>query len=297
MKKLYMTLLFLFSTQIYALVFEIPPTENQVIGSTLMISSEKKDTVYKIARIYELGKDELMNANPHLSEFGPIQSNTPITVPSLFILPNTPHKGITINLAEKRLYFYPQGTTEIITEPISIGREGWDTPQMETKIVQKIVNPEWVAPNTILKYSAAKGIHLPKVMQPGPENPLGQFALRLGNWIVLIHGTNEPLSIGKRVSSGCIRMYPEDIALLFEKVDKSTPVYVINEPFRVGWQNQHLYLEVHQPMDEDNETENSIKQKVYALIETTTIGNTDHINWPLVDEMIQQQSGIPQMIT
>jgi L,D-transpeptidase ErfK/SrfK len=296
MKKILMTLFFLISVNANALVFKLPPVEDQVVGETEIISSEEGDTTYKIGRIYELGKDELLHANPQLPEQGRIQPGTAITIPARFILPNTPHVGITINLAEKRLYFYPKDTSEVITEPIAIGREGWDTPEIHTQIVQKIINPEWVAPNTIIEYSAEKGIDIPKVAMPGPNNPLGQFALRLGNWVVLIHGTNEPPAIGKRVSSGCIRMYPEDIALLFEKVEKNTPVYIINEPFKVGQQNNRLYLEVHQPMTEQHETSFSIKEKVYALIKKTTGDNNASVQWQTVNEIVRQQSGIPELI-
>lgn len=296
MKKILITLLFLISANAYALVFELPSPGSQVVGTTEIITTERGDTAYKIGRIYELGKDELLQANPQLKELGRIPPGTTITIPARFILPNTPHEGITINLAEKRLYFYPKGTNEVITEPIAIGREGWDTPEIHTQIVQKITNPEWVAPNTIIEYAANKGINLSKVARPGPDNPLGHFALRLGNWVVLIHGTNEPLAIGKRVSSGCIRMYPEDIALLFEKVDKNTPVYIINEPFKIGWQRQRLYLEIQEPMIEQNETLFSIKQKAYALVKSKTADNNTLIEWPKVDAIIGEQSGIPQRI-
>lgn len=289
-------LFFLSSASCYALIYEVPFSWNQTIGDLQTIYTEQGDTVYKIARTYELGKDDILNANPGITEFGKLIPNTPIILPTIFILPNTPHEGITISLAEKRLYFYPKDTNLVLTEPISIGREGWNTPLGKTLIIEKITNPEWVAPDSIIDYSADKGIKLSKVEKPGPDNPLGQFALRLQDGGILIHGTNDPMMIGKRISSGCIRMYPEDIAMLFQKVDKNTPVYIIDDAFKIGWKNNLLFLEVSPPLSENNETPESTRQKVHDLINKATNGDTGQIHWAIVDQITRQKMGIPQVI-
>ncbi|MEA3292730.1 MAG: L,D-transpeptidase family protein, partial [Pseudomonadota bacterium] len=94
---------------------------------------------------------------------------------------------------------------------------------------------------------AAKGDPLPKVVAAGPDNPLGQYALRLGFPGYLIHGTNKPYGIGMRVSHGCVRMYPEDIATLFSDVPVGEPVNIVHQPYKFGWFAGELYLEAHPP--------------------------------------------------
>jgi L,D-transpeptidase ErfK/SrfK len=167
------------------------------------------------------------------------------------VLPDAPREGIVINLAARRLFYFPPAVEgeprRVVTHPIGIGREGWSTPLGTTKIAHKHVSPPWTVPASIRRERAASGDPLPAVVPPGPDNPLGTHALRLGWSTILIHGTNKPAGIGMRVSHGCIQLYPEDIVTLFADVPVGTPVTVVDQPYLVGYGPDGLLLEAHTP--------------------------------------------------
>jgi L,D-transpeptidase ErfK/SrfK len=170
-------------------------------------------------------------------------------------LPEAPREGLVLNIATKRLFYFPApvaGEPAIVeTYPIGIGREGWATPTGETSVVSKARDPVWFVPASIREEHAAAGDPLPAQVPPGPDNPLGTRVLGLGIPGYLIHGTNKPAGVGMRVSHGCVRLYPEDIESLFERVPLGTPVRIVNQPYLFGWQAGDLLLEAHPPLDED----------------------------------------------
>ena len=164
-----------------------------------------------------------------------------IVLPTAHLLPEAPREGIVINLPEMRLYYFAEAEQQPETYPIGIGREGWTTPTGTSRIVRKAEAPSWYPPDSI----RAERPELPAVVEPGEDNPLGSHALYLDWPAYLIHGTNRPWGIGRRISSGCIRMYPEDIVSLFERVPVNTPVTVVDQPVKLGWIGGDLYLEAH----------------------------------------------------
>ena len=291
-------LLLLLNVQAFALIFSHPESHNQLIGKTYSIKSTPNDTLYKTARHYEMGFYEIQRANPNINIHKKIPNNTEIIIPAFFVLPDTEQlKGTIVNLPEMRLYYFSTKSPIIITEPVAIGRPGWSTPVMQTRIVEKITNPEWVVPESIANHYAKKNEYLPNVIRPGMNNPLGHYALRLGKFSILIHGTNDPLSIGKSISSGCIRMYPEDISQLFIEIDKNTTVHIINQPYKIGWLDNRLYLEIHPPLKKDPQGIHNIQKKVYELIKNKIDNNfMEHINWDQVDTAIKEQTGLPSLI-
>lgn len=279
-----------------ALTFSLSPHDS-VVGQTRTIYSKPGERIYDVARQNEMGFYEMIVANPNINRHSPIPTSDPITIPSEFVLPNTPHEGIVINLPELRLYYYPKGQHVVRTEPIAIGRYNWETPTLKTKIIGKKEKPAWFVPKSIKEASARKGIILPDVVKPGPKNPLGTHALRLGSRSYLIHGTNAPTTIGKRASSGCMRMYPEDIKTLFGQVPVGTPVRIVDEFFKLGWRNNVLYLEVHEPLQETAEPEHVQIQQINNEIEAITRDKPIHINWSAVHKAIEEQSGLPVAIS
>ena len=183
-------------------------------------SRAEEDTLSDIARRFNLGYDEVVNANPGVD---PVAARAParrIVLPTQFVLPDAPHEGIVVNLAALRLYYFPKAAKseprQVITYPIGIGMVGWATPTGTTKIVSKRKDPFWTPPASVRKEHAAEGDILPARVPPGPDNPLGAFAMNLGWPSYLMHGTNKPAGVGMRASHGCIRLYPEDIATLFQ---------------------------------------------------------------------------------
>jgi len=248
MKKRFMWFSALFAAVIApaaATTYVLPADGGRIVGSIHYVTASKNDTLLDIARRFDVGYRQIRLANPNVDVWLP-GAGTRVKIPSQFILPDTPHAGVVVNVPEMRVYYYPKpkhGAPQTVeTFPISIGRQDWNTPLGTTRIVVKIRHPAWYPPASIRAEHAAEGDPLPKVVPAGPDNPLGQFALRLGIPGYLMHGTNKPYGIGMRVSHGCIRLYPEDIKRLFSQVPKGARVHLVDQPYRAAWQNGRLYL-------------------------------------------------------
>lgn len=272
---------------------------SDVIGEIALTTTVKEDAIIYIARANDMGYREMRLANPKVDAWMP-GDNTEVVVPSLFVLPDAPREGIVINVPEMRLFYYPplkgKQTPQVVTYPISIGREQWVTPKGVTKVVGKTKDPWWYPPQSIRREHAADGDPLPKAVPPGPDNPLGQFALRLGINGYLIHGTDKPFGIGMRVTHGCIRMYPEDIEAAFDSIPVGTAVRIVNEPYKVGISGGKLYLEVHPSLDEDQSHFHDVFTLVVNLIIRKTKGRAVELDWNALKETVAKKDGIPVII-
>jgi len=238
-------------------IYELPPPGVDVIGNVVTVTAGYEDTLLDIARRHGLGYHDVVRANPDVNVWLPGEG-TEIILPTRYVLPSGPREGLVLNLAEYRMYYYPkprQGEPAyVMTYPISIGRMDWETPLGLTSVVAKVVNPSWYPPASVHQERRDEGRPaLPRVVPPGPDNPLGSRAMRLGLPGYLIHGTNRPAGVGMRVTHGCIRMFPEDIEFLFDKVSVDTRVRILNEPVKVGWNGDELVMEVHPVLDEKPE--------------------------------------------
>lgn len=210
-------------------------------------------TLADIARQYDVGYFEVIAANPYLNPQH-IRSGTVIIIPTRFSLPPVARKGIVINLATLRLYYFPAHTKRFYTYPIGIGKQGWQSPEGHFSIIEKKKNPVWIVPSSIYRYRQAHHLEVHKTVQAGPDNPLGKYELRLSRPTFLIHGTNDPASVGVRSSAGCIHLYPEDIKELFHKVPLHTPVTIINQATIMTHDHDHYYLEAHLPLAEQRQS-------------------------------------------
>ena len=275
----------------------LSPVGAEVVGQTKLHSATQDDSLIELARSYDLGYVELAAANPGVDPWVPGEGRQ-ITIPAAHILPPGPHEGIVINLAEQRLYyFHPDGL--VSTFPIGVGREGADTPLGTTKVVRKKEDPTWTPPAS----ARAEDPSLPKVVPPGPENPLGHRALYLGWPAYLIHGTNEPYGIGRRVSRGCIRLYPEDIERLYTLVAKGTAVRVIDEPVKVERVSGAIYVEAHPSLGQASQLEETgsfvpedatgVKEKLMALASESG----QQIDWLTVDRALAERRGFPVQVS
>lgn len=217
-----------------------------VLGGRRNYTIRADDSLFEVARRYDLGYTEITAANPGVDPFVP-EPGRRVVLPTEWILPDAPiRKGIVVNIAEMRLFLLPsRGLRTVATFPIGIGDRGTETPVGRFSIVEKIRNPAWHVPKSIRK----KEPDLPAVVPPGPDNPMGSRALRLSNWTVLIHGTDRPWGIGTRNSHGCIRLYEEDITRLFGMVGIGTPVAVVNQPVKATTRGNRVFLEVHNSGD------------------------------------------------
>ncbi|KGY14141.1 peptidase [Vibrio tubiashii] len=250
MVRTVLALMCFFSAPLLAATYELPVEGSSIVGRTQFHQVQEGETLANIAKHYDVGFLSLMAANKGIDPFLP-KVDYVLTIPTQIILPNVERKGIVINLAELRLYYFPEHSNEVQIFPVGIGRVGRDTPEMETTISQKRPNPTWTPPASIRRDYLAKGIELPAVVPAGPDNPLGEYALRLAHGVgdYLIHGTNKDFGIGLRVSSGCIRMEPKDIEWLFAQVKLGEKVTVINEPIKVALEpDRSVFIEAHEPL-------------------------------------------------
>lgn len=265
-----------------------------LVGNVRQIVSRKEDTLLDIARNNKLGFVELLAANPGVDPWIPGEG-TKLTLPTGHLIPNGPRKGVLLNLVDQRLYYFPANGGPPQTYPIGTGQEAWDTPKGSTKIVRKKRNPSWYVPKSIRKEDP----ELPPVVKPGPDNPLGKHALYLGWAAYLIHGTNNPWGVGRRVSHGCIRMYPEDIKHLFPQIPIGTPVTVVSQEMKTGWVAGQLMMEAHPNLEQNIEIERGekptpapIPEMVYRIVQAAG-KETKRIDWQKVKKIARERSGLP----
>ncbi len=283
-------------------VYTLPPPGLNVIGHIQVVHARYEDTLIDIAREHGLGMDEIIAANPGVDLWLP-GAGTPIILPTRHILPDAPRRGVVLNLAEKRLYYYPDpqpGAPPVVfTYPAGIGRMNWETPLGQTRITAKAEQPSWYPPESIRRDRLqTTGEVLPNVVPPGPDNPLGPYALRLGMPGYLIHGTNKQYGIGSRVSAGCVRLYNHHVEELFDRVPVGTPVTIINQPVKVGIGAGGVFMQVFAPFDllgesdQDGGEAPTLADAEAILQETVSPVLLERINPLAVQLIVEQASGL-----
>jgi len=277
--------------------YQLPTPTTAVVGQDQTVETVYEDTLYGLARDYSLGSEELIRVNPGVDPWIP-GAGKQLVVPGRHILPSGPREGIVVNLPEHRLYYYPKvkrgEPVKVITYPVSIGRMDWRTPLGVTRVIGKQKDPTWYPPESVRKEHLDNGDPLPDRVPPGPDNPLGQFMLRLaaGNGSYLIHGTNKPIAVGLAVTHGCIRLYPEDIAALFPLVPVGTEVRLVNEPVKVAWVDGELLLEAHPPVDAEGQSFEPNLDEFSELLRTAVGETTVAIHWDYAHEVLQKANGV-----
>jgi L,D-transpeptidase ErfK/SrfK len=265
--------------------------EDDVIGRLAIIRIEKEDTLPDIARHFSLGINTVSAANPGIDVWVP-QAGERILLPLSFILPDTRRKGIVINLAAMRLfYFKKEGKLlAVSTYPVGIGTTERPTPMGRMYVTRKKIQPTWYVPASIAEDHRKKGDPLPPKVPPGPLNPLGNYALYLSKSGYLVHGTNKPASIGLRATNGCIRLYPEDIKRLFENTPVKTPVGIVHQPYLVGQRDGIIYLEAHTPFEGSGTAE---LKKAYAKLRDIEKKSGHALDWKKVGKVMGEARGFP----
>jgi L,D-transpeptidase ErfK/SrfK len=280
-----------------AATFPLAPGQT-LVGEAGLYVTKSEDTLLDVARNNDLGYGQLMAVNRDVDPWLP-GAGRDIALPSVYLLPPGPRKGIVVDLAAHRLFYFPPDGRTVETFPIGVGAEAGMTPRGTTRIVAKIVRPAWYPPKSIRKEEP----DLPGMVPPGPSNPLGDYAFRLGWPSYLIHGTNKPYGVGRNVSHGCIRLYPEDIKKLFSQVTVGTPVRVIDDAIRVAWIGDTLYLALppsRAQMDEISENQPITPQVPPQLRERIVAAAGDRIgriDWNAVSHAGETRSGVPVTIT
>jgi L,D-transpeptidase ErfK/SrfK len=264
---------------------------SDVVGRLAVIRLEQEDTLPDIARHFSLGINEVSAANPGVDVWVP-KAGERIMLPLQFILPDAPRKGIVINLATMRLFQYKRDGNSyvVMTYPVGVGTTERPTPMGQMHVVRKVTRPTWYVPASIAEDHRKKGDPLPAAVLPGPQNPLGEYALYLSKSTYLIHGTNKPASIGLNATNGCLRLYPEDVKKLYETTPVNTPVCIVNQPYLIGQRDGTVYLEVHASLEGTGATE---LEKMYKNLRNIEKNSGHTLDWKKVEKVLAEAQGIP----
>jgi L,D-transpeptidase ErfK/SrfK len=278
--------------------YVLPTNGDNVIGSVTTAVAEHEDTLLDIGRRYGVGYEEIIAANPGVDPWLP-GAGTEILIPSRFVLPDAPRDGIVVNLPEHRLYYFPPakpGERRVVrTYPISTGKMDWKTPLGITRVASKQERPNWYPPQSVRLEHEAKGDPLPPFIPPGPDNPLGEYAMRLGipGGSYLIHGTNRPAGVGMQVTHGCIRMYPEDIAEFFAMIPVNTKVNLIDQTTKVGWSRGTLYIERQAPLEGTDDPTHMDPSELTKRVNAAIAGHQADVDWDGARRAFDQATSVP----
>lgn len=288
--------LILMSQPAWSATFSLTPGDD-VVGENQIITAKQGDNFASLAKHYGLSLHEIKEANPGIKK---LHEGQKVLLSTQFILPAAKYRyqpGIVVNMSELRLYFFrPDGKT-VDTYPVAMGRPGWRTPVMKTSVVSKEAQPTWHVPNSIHDYMyAVHGIDLPDNIPPGPRNPLGPYALHIGNAGYLIHGNNQVQSIGTYASSGCIRMYNEDITELFSRVPVNTVVYIVNHQHKAGWKGDKLFFKAQQAVSLNKPDTDLNLITPEEVIAEATLNRPVQVDWKKVNRIVDDETGVPQQI-
>jgi L,D-transpeptidase ErfK/SrfK len=281
-----------------------PLGEGDVIGEMGEVTAQRADTLIDMARRHGLGYEEIVRANPGVDPWLPGEG-TVVRLPLRRVLPDAPREGIVVNLPEHRLYYFPPARPGekrvVVTFPVAIGKMDWATPLGATRIVQKVKNPNWYPPESVRREHAKKGDILPAVVPAGPDNPLGSRMMRLAipGGAYLIHGTNRPAGVGMQATHGCMRLYPEHVEELFEMVAVGTPVRIVNQPQKVGWDGDRLYVEVHRPLEN---TESAVVEPdrtalARLVAHAVRLRPAAPVAWAHAEDAFELAEGVPVAVT
>lgn len=281
--------------------YPLPAVGDSVVGEVVYVTTRYEDTLLDLGRQYGVGYEEIVAANPGVDPWVPGEGRQ-ILIPTRYILPDAPRVGIVVNVAEHRIYYYPKPKPgqppEVQTYPVSMGKLDWRTPLGKTHISDKRMNPTWYPPASVRKEHAARGEYLPAAVPPGKDNPLGEFAMRLAipGGAYLIHGTNKPTAIGMDVTHGCIRMFPESIEQFFKEVPVGTPVLIMDQPYKMGWSGDELYMEVHlSPEARETGTEPPLTN-ITRMFVAVTKERPAQLDWVDAEQVFQGNKGVPATV-
>lgn len=277
--------------QAWATVYTMPSANQSLVGDLQYTVAAADDTAAKLGQRYDIGFGAIQSANPHIDVVKEMTYGTQLQIPTQHLLPNHPREGIVVNLPEMRMYYYLNG--KVLTYPVGIGKIGKTIPITKTTITRKVKDPVWIPPQDIREFNLEQGIVLPRIMPAGPDNPLGPYAIYMGIPTYLIHSTIFPESVGKRASFGCLRMFESDIQEFFPSINKGIPVVIVNEPTKVGWENSHLFVETHQPLEEHNGAYDATLPGMVHIVANATDDSDALVDWQLLYYLAQERDGIP----
>ncbi|WP_366145492.1 L,D-transpeptidase family protein [Methylovulum sp.] len=285
----------------YASTYTLPPTPGDTVitqyhDDVPLARANQDETLLDFARRFLLGQTEIVRLNQDLDRWH-VKKGEIVRLSNKRILPNTPHEGITLNISEYRMYYYPAGQPGVVMSfAHGVGRQDWKTPLGKTSVARKVKDPAWHPPESIRREHAANGDPLPATVLPGPHNPLGAYALYLnlpGEY--RIHGTDidKIYGIGMQITHGCVRMYPEDIEELYKTVSVGTPVYLVKQPIKVGWLDNVLYIEAHPDLEGEEMTLDQRYAVALDLIQKANNNEIPDFDQTILNEALKKLDGDP----
>lgn len=288
----------------YATTYTLPPTSGDTVvtefeDDVALTRAEQDETLLDVARRFLLGQTEIVRLNQDLDRWQ-IKKGQMVRLPNRRILPDAPHQGIVLNISEYRMFFYPESQPgKVMSFAHGVGRQDWKTPLGKTSVAKKVKDPSWHPPESIRREHAANGDPLPAIVPPGPHNPLGAYALYLnlpGEY--RIHGTDidKIYGIGMQITHGCVRMYPEDIEVLYNLVSTGTPVYLVKQPIKVGWLDNVLYIEAHPDLEGEEMTRDQRYAKALELIQKVNNQEIPDFDQKALNDALKKLDGDPVAI-
>jgi len=280
--------------------YPLPGNGDSLVGGVQSVELQAGETLFDIARRFDLGFNEITAANPDVDPWLPVQGER-IVLPTWYVLPPRPWEGIVVNLTEMRLYYFPKSANgkveKVITHPLGIGRNIGPTPVGHFKVLMKLEHPSWTMPDSAYAEALANGVQSPRrLVPPGPDNPLGEYAMMLNDDGLFMHGTNTPYSIGMRVSRGCLRLYPEDIQTLAASVPRGTAVRIVEQAYKFGKQNGVLFMEAHGLQRQENLSRGLNLTPVVAGMIKAGVGRLSTSQWEQLMALARRHTGIPVAI-
>ncbi|EPG4957779.1 TPA: L,D-transpeptidase [Citrobacter amalonaticus] len=299
--KLFCSLFMLLASQsALAVSYPLPPEGSRLVGNPLTITVPDKNTqpLEAFAAQYGQGLSNMLEANPDVDVFLP-KSGSTLIVPQQIILPATVRQGIVVNVAEMRLYYYPNGSNTVEIFPIGIGQAGRETPRnWVTRVERKQEAPSWTPTANTRREYASRGESLPAFVPAGPDNPMGLYAIYIGK-LYAIHGTNANFGIGLRVSQGCIRLRNDDIEHLFQNVPVGTRVQIIDQPVKTTTEpDGSHWIEVHEPLSRNRaeyESDRIVPLPITPVMRSFM--SAEGVDTNRVSEALERRSGMPVNIS
>lgn len=269
--------------------------QGDLVGELSVTTTKYEDTFAGLGNSLSIGYLELVKANPGVDPWLPGEG-TQITVPRRYVLPDSRREGIVINLAEYRLYYFSKGSVQVY--PVGVGTEENPSPVTDAKVTMRLESPAWYPPKTVREEYDARNEYLPRMIPPGPDNPLGGHAMVLSEQGYLIHGTNKQFGVGMQVSHGCFRMYNEDIERFMYSVDNGTPVQVINQPVKIGMNGREVWLEVHRPHEDYKE---EVRERLWREVSRVMAEFQQQVpgvefQRRAIELAVDQADGLPRMV-
>ncbi len=263
----------------------VDPQAVTVVGAIQRYVIKKGEDLLEVARKFGLGYNDIGVLYRHWDPFLP-PPGAEVSIPTMWIVPNPRGRQLIVNTGEMRLYYYTNNASQVYTFPIGMGVLDFKTPAGTFRVVEKKVDPAWHIPKSLqAKYGMA-------VMPSGPDNPLGEYKLTLSWGDYGIHGTHMPWGVGRLVSHGCTRMYPEHIKKLFPLVPVGASVEYIYEPAKIGFRQGRIYLSVH---DDVYMKIRSMLLHVLNLIEER--GLAEQVDMRRVLQAVEEENGVPLEVT